>query len=70
MKVKLVNENFQQDYLQNLLAARGVKDVKDFLQPTDKYLLEPRLLDNIDQGVLWLEETLNKENPKILIIVD
>ena len=70
MKVKLVNENFQQDYLQNLLAARGVKDVKDFLQPTNKYLLEPRLLDNIDQGVLWLEETLNKENPKILIVVD
>ena len=70
MKVKLVNENFQQDYLQNLLATRGVKDVKDFLQPTDKYLLEPRLLDNIDQGVLWLEETLNKENPKILIVVD
>lgn len=70
MKVKLVNENFQQDYLQNLLAARGVKDVKDFLQPTDKYLLEPRLLDNIDQGVLWLEETLKKENPKILIVVD
>lgn len=70
MKVKLVNENFQQDYLQNLLAARGVKDVKDFLQPTDKYLLEPQLLDNIDQGVLWLEETLNKENPKILIVVD
>lgn len=56
--------------MQNLLAARGVKDVKDFLQPTDEYLLEPRLLDNIDQGVLWLEETLNKENPKILIIVD
>lgn len=70
MKVKLVNENFQQDYLQNLLATRGVKDVKDFLQPTDKYLLEPWLLDNIDQGVLWLEETLNKENPKILIVVD
>ncbi len=70
MKVKLVNENFQQDYLQNLLAARGVKNVKDFLQPTDKYLLEPWLLDNIDQGILWLEETLNKENPKILIVVD
>lgn len=56
--------------MQNLLATRGVKDVKDFLQPTDKYLLEPWLLDNIDQGVLWLEETLNKENPKILIVVD
>lgn len=70
MKIKLVNENFQQDYLQNLLAARGVKDIEDFLQPTDKYLLEPQLLDNINQGALWLEETLNKENSKILIVVD
>ena len=70
MKIKLVNENFQQDYLQNLLAARGVKDIENFLQPTDKYLLEPQLLDNINQGALWLEETLNKENSKILIVVD
>ena len=70
MKIKLVNENFQQDYLQNLLAARGVKDIEDFLQPTDKYLLEPQLLDNINQGALWLEDTLSKENSKILIVVD
>lgn len=70
MKIKLVNENFQQDYLQNLLAARGVKDIEDFLQPTNKYLLEPQLLDNINQGALWLEETLNKEDSKILIVVD
>lgn len=70
MKVNLVNENFRNDYLNNLLHARGVENVEDFLQPTDKYLSDPRLLDNINKGALWLDETLNKENPKILIIVD
>jgi single-stranded-DNA-specific exonuclease len=70
MKVNLVNENFYSDYLTNLLHARGVVNVEDFLQPTDKYLSDPGLLDNINQGALWLEETLNKENSKILVIVD
>lgn len=70
MKVNLVNENFKNDYLNNLLQARGVVNVEDFLQPTEKYLSDPRLLDNINQGARWLDETLNKENSKILIIVD
>ena len=70
MKVNLVNENFTSDYLTNLLHARGVVNVEDFLQPTDKYLSDPNLLDNINQGALWLEEALNKENSKILIVVD
>lgn len=70
MKVNLVNENFTSDYLANLLHARGVVNVEDFLQPTDEYLSDPGLLDNINQGALWLEETLNKENSKILIVVD
>lgn len=70
MKVNLINENFDSNYLANLLRARGVVNVEDFLQPTDKYLLSPQLLDNINQGALWLEETLNKENSKILIVVD
>ncbi|MBQ5917455.1 MAG: hypothetical protein IIW92_02680, partial [Lachnospiraceae bacterium] len=70
MKVNLINENFTSDYLANLLHARGVVNVEDFLQPTDKYLSDPSLLDNINQGALWLEETLNKEDSKILIVVD
>lgn len=70
MKVNLINENFSSNYLANLLRARGVVNVEDFLHPTDKYLLSPQLLDNINQGALWLEETLNKENSKILIVVD
>lgn len=70
MKVNLINENFSSNYLANLLRARGVVNVEDFLQPTDKYLSNPQFLDNINQGALWLEETLNKENSKILIVVD
>lgn len=70
MKVNLINENFSSNYLANLLCARGVVNVEDFLQPTDKYLSNPQFLDNINQGALWLEETLNKENSKILIVVD
>lgn len=70
MKVNLINENFTSNYLANLLHARGVVNVEDFLQPTDKYLSDPGLLDNINQGARWLEETLNKENSKILIVVD
>ena len=70
MKVNLVNENFTSDYLYNLLHARGVVNFVDFLQPTDEYLSDPRLLDNINQGALWLEEALNKKGSKILIVVD
>lgn len=70
MKVNLINENFDSNYLANLLRARGVVNVEDFLQPTDKYLSDPMFLDNINQGALWLEETLNKEDSKILIVVD
>ena len=70
MKVNLVNENFTSNYLTNLLHARGVINVEDFLQPTDKYLSKPTLLDNINQGARWLNDALNKENSKILIVVD
>lgn len=70
MKVNLINENFDYNYLANLLRARGVVNIEDFLQPTDKYLLNPQILNNINQGALWLEETLNKEDSKILIVVD
>ena len=35
MKVNLVNENYTSNYLTNLLHARGVVNVEDFLQPTD-----------------------------------
>lgn len=70
MKVNLVNENFQQDYLQNLLAARGVKDIKEFLEPSIQQLNNPELLDNMAEGAALLFNTLEKPDAQILIVVD
>ncbi len=70
MQVKLVNERFTSNYLENLLHSRGVKNIKDFLVPTEKYLNDPKNLINIGRGVKLLETVLNIENTKILIVVD
>lgn len=70
MKVNLVNENYTQEYLNNLLQARGVTDINKYLHPDISCLNDPLNLDNIKQGAIWLEETLNKENSHILLVVD
>ena len=50
MKCQLVNPNFKQDYLINILKHRGVEDVEAFLNPSAKYLQSPRDLENIYEG--------------------
>lgn len=70
MKVNLVNENFRESYLQNLLRARGVYNMKDFIDPPGTVLSSPLLFNNIEQGVEWLNGALNKEDSRILIVVD
>ena len=70
MKVNLINENFTENYLDNLLKARGVTDIELYKNPKSICLNDPSLLDNIDIGAIWFEETLNKENSHILLIVD
>lgn len=71
MKVKLVNENFKTDYLNNILKERGLSDeqLKDFLHPTEKLLQDPKFLNNIEKGAQVLKETLMKKG-RILIVVD
>ena len=70
MKVKLANENFTSNYLKNLLAARGVTDIEEFLDPSIRELNSPELFDNITEGAKLLTETLQIANSKILIVVD
>lgn len=55
MKVNLVNENFRSDYLKNLLTARGVNDIDEFLNPPASCLQDPKWLWGIEQGAKWLE---------------
>ena len=70
MKANLVNENFTQNYLKNLLITRGVTDIENFLNPTQQNLNDPTLLDNIVDGAALLTKIIQKENSKILLIVD
>lgn len=70
MKTKLVNENFKENYLSNLLVARGVEDVEKYIKPTSDYLLDPSLLKNIAiASALYLRVVLQPRS-RILLIVD
>ena len=68
MKYNLVNENFTHDYGENLLRARGVKDVKKFLRPDKSCLQDPCWLSNIAQGVELLHEILESGKPIFTVV--
>ena len=70
MKVKLINDNFKENYLKNLLISRGVKDIEKFLHPPAECLQDPKWLWGVEEGVKWLNETLDKADSKILLVVD
>ena len=70
MKVNLVNENFRENYLANLLATRGVYDIKEFINPSVFHLSNPRLFTNIDAGCNLLDDITYNHQSKILIVVD
>ena len=70
MKVNLANENFRENYLANLLATRGVHDIKEFINPSIFHLSNPRLFTNIDAGYRLLDDTIYNRQSKILIVVD
>ena len=52
MKVNLINENYTENYLDNLLKVRGVTDINEYKNPTPKCLNDPSLLDNINIGAI------------------
>ena len=73
MKINLVNENFDSDYVANLLRARGIENVEDYFHPTRKYLQDPTDLKNIRlAAALYTRIVLNDKPPysKVLIVVD
>lgn len=51
MKVKLINENININYGENLLRARGVENVERFLNPDESCLQSWEDLDNIKEGI-------------------
>ena len=69
MKYKLVNENYKNEYVANLLKARGVEDVESYMNPHEAMIQDPSMLDNIEKGAELLYETISK-NDNIVIIAD
>lgn len=69
MKINLINENFQEDYVNNLLRARGVEDLDAYLHPKAEYLQSPTAFKNIQlAAALYTRVVMN--NGHILIVVD
>lgn len=69
MKVRLVNENFRDNYVANLLYARGVKSIDDFFDPPRECLQDPGALKNIGMGAALFRRVVHTHG-RILVIVD
>ena len=73
MDVKLVNPNFESNYVENLLRARGVGSIEDYVDPQPYELQDPKDLKNIGIGAaLYNRIVLNDKPPysRILLIID
>lgn len=68
MKIKLVNDNITSDYTKNLLRARGVDNVDEFLSPSEKNLQNWEDLDNIKLGIDLVKNTINDKKPYAILI--
>lgn len=69
MKINLINDNFTDNYVENLLKARGVENVEDYFKPTEKYLQPPEALKNIRLAAALYTRVVTN-NGRILIVVD
>ena len=69
MKVVLANENFQDNYVVNLLKARGVVEVDKYFKPTPDCLQAPDALKNIRLAAA-LYQRIVKAGGHILLVVD
>lgn len=70
MKVKLTNPNFQDDYVNNLLRARGINNPIDYARPSSKYLEPANNLANIDAAATLYLAVIEKNDNRILIVAD
>ena len=67
MQIKLVNPNYTENYLENLLHFRGVEDIDEFLNPTKELLSEPKLLKNMSTAATAYKIALDTGRPIALI---
>lgn len=70
MKVKLVNADIKQNYVEELLRERGVDNIGNFLAPGPEYLQSWMGLDNIAEGIEMLVPALTTDDWKVLVVTD
>ena len=69
MKINLINDDFQQDYVRNLLHSRGIADLESYKVPSREFLQDPSALKNIAAAAgLYTRVVTNGGN--VLIVVD
>ena len=70
MNYNLINENFREDYGENLLRARGVTDIERFMNPDSFCLQDSSDLDNINEAVSLLHWAVEEAKVNIITITD
>lgn len=70
MKVNLINVNYEEDYLRNLLMSRGVTDIEKYINPTPDCLQHPQALKNIRIAAALYTRIVLSDNSRVLIVVD
>lgn len=70
MKTRLILPEIKSNFGAELLKARGINNVQNFLNPTIADLNDWRLLDNCYAAAELLEKILQKETPLIGLIQD
>lgn len=70
MKFKKPVINIEDNFLEETLKYYGVKNIEEFIQPTEKNLASYTDLDNINDGVELLKSVMILPEPKIALIVD
>lgn len=70
MKVKLVAPNIKDNYVKNLLRARGVENVDEFLNPTRDSLESWKNLENIEQAVTLIDNLVTGAHVGLVVDCD
>ncbi|MBQ4060564.1 MAG: DHH family phosphoesterase [Bacilli bacterium] len=70
MKYVTLNEDSKSNYGENVLLARGVKDIKNFIHPSQEMLQTPFDLKNMAEAVYFVKDKMDLAAPQILLIVD